>query len=60
MTVKLFLYLGLSSKLRFKVFILLNNYVYKKRKIQFSVLSICDITFDHALYLSAEHAFHLT
>lgn len=60
MTVKLFLYLGLSSKLRFEVFILLNNYVYKKRKIQFSVLSICDITFDHALYLSSEHAFHLT
>lgn len=60
MTVQLFLYLGLSSKLRFEVFILLNNYVYKKRKIQFSVLSICDITFDNALYLSAENAFHLT
>lgn len=60
MTVQLFLYLGLSSKLRFEVFILLNNYVYKKRKIKFSGLSICDITFDHALYLSAENVFHLT
>lgn len=60
MTVKLSFYSALSSKLRFEVFILLNDYEYKKRKIQFSVLSICDITFGHALYLSAENAFHLT